>query len=272
MSLHLEPIAIKVKEAYMYLPYLSPYRDYRQRCFARKGERRFQIVVEETDVSITVAEPFPPYLIENIEKRIIYLRGEIKAWTLLNPAFRYSLIPIPLPEKDSTSIPAVVKRMSYAANIAGVGPFAAVAGAIAQMTAEFFADSMPDLIIENGGDTYIYSRRDRVVGLLPDPKSGVHIGVKVSASSCPVALCASSATIGHSLSFGRGELAVVRARDGALADALATAFCNGLHQARDVEIVLSRARTFSSVGVEGVFLQCGEAIGIWGDMVLTSIR
>lgn len=251
--------------------YLSPHRDYRQQCFPRKGERRFQIVVEETDVSITVSEPFPSHLAESIEKRIFALRGEVKAWSLLYPAFRHSLLPVPLPEGDNASIPAIVRRMSRAADIAGVGPFAAVAGTIAQMTAETFADSVPDFIIENGGDIYIYSRQDRVVGLLPDPKSGVHIGVNVSASSCPVALCASSATIGHSLSFGQGELAVVRSRDGALADALATTFCNGLQQAGDVESVLARARKLSFAGLEGVFLQCGETIGIWGDMLLTSI-
>lgn len=74
--------------------------------------------------------------------------------------------------------------MTEASAIAGVGPFAAVAGTIAQMAAESLVDRSPDLIIENGGDIFMYSRRDRVVGLLPDPESGVLIGLNVAASAC----------------------------------------------------------------------------------------
>lgn len=154
----------------------------------------------------------------------------------------------------------------------GVGPFAAVAGTIAQMAAESLVDRSPDLIIENGGDIFMYSRRDRVVGLLPDPESGVLIGLNVAASACPLALCASSATIGHSLSFGQGELVLVRSPDGALADALATALCNRLQGPGDVKAVVDYARRFVKHGLTGIFAQCGGAIGVWGDMELTAVE
>ena len=110
------------------------------------------------------------------------------------------------------------------------------------------------------------------MGLLPDPESGVLIGLNVAASACPLALCASSATIGHSLSFGQGELVLVRSLDGALADALATALCNRLQGPGDVKAVVGYARRFVKHGLTGIFAQCGGAIGVWGDMELTAVE
>ena len=93
-----------------------------------------------------------------------------------------------------------------------------------------------------------------------------------SGSACPLALCASSATIGHSLSFGQGELVLVRSPDGALADALATALCNRLQGPGDVKAVVGYARRFVKHGLTGIFAQCGGAIGVWGDMELTAVE
>ena len=87
------------------------------------------------------------------------------------------------------------------------------------------------------------------------------IGLNVAASACPLALCASSATIGHSLSFGQGELVLVRSPDGALADALATALCNRLQGPGDVIAVVGYARRFVKHGLTGIFAQCGGSLG-----------
>ena len=152
-----------------------------------------------------------------------------------------------------------------------MGPFAAVAGTIAQMAAESLVDRSPDLIIENGGDIFMYSRRDRVVGLLPDPESGVLIGLNVAASACPLALCDSN-TLEPQPAGGQGELVLVRSPDGALADALATALCNRLQGPGDVKAVVGYARRFVKHGLTGIFAQCGGAIGVWGDMELTAVE
>lgn len=140
-----------------------------------------------------------------------------------------------------------------------------MAGAIAQLLVERFAPQSPDLIVENWGETSIW-RPDgnRVVGLAARPEAGVTLGLKIAASGCPTALCSSSATIGHSLSFGRGELALVRSPDGAFADALATALGNRLHGPDDVEKVIDLARGFASSGLVGVYVQCGQRRGHLG--------
>ncbi|MEG1610711.1 MAG: UPF0280 family protein, partial [Bilophila sp.] len=240
--------------------HLDPHRTYRDRCAPRTGETSFQVVVGETDLRVTAVAPLPDNFIAELTRQVVLLRGQVRAWTVLHPAFQHSLVPVPLPESDL--VPPIVQRMTQASAIAGVGPFAAVAGTIAQMVAEAMVARSPDLIVENGGDIYLYSRRDRVVGLLPDPKAGVTVGLRVQAADCPLALCSSSATIGHSLSFGQGELALVASPDGALADSLATAFCNRLQGADDVRQVVALARRYTRHGLTGVFVQCQGAVGI----------
>lgn len=240
--------------------YGSPLRDYRKHCAQRPGECSFQLVVEESDLHVVARRNLAPEMLDFVTR----LRGEIKAWVQLHPEFRTSLVPLPLPA--SPHIPEVIRRMIHGSAIAKVGPFAAVAGVIAQMTAEAFVCQSPDLIVENGGDIFIFSTVDRVVGMLPDPESGTLIGIKVDAADCPVSLCASSAHIGHSLSFGQGDLAVVRAADASLADAAATAFCNQLRTAADIDTVLRRAELCP--GIQGVFAQCQGRIGLWGRMEL----
>lgn len=241
-------------------------RLYRRACTQRQGEYTFQVVVEESDLNVVaqldLARPISLYVTQ--------LRGEIKAWTRLHPEFRTSLVPLDLRELPDTA-PEVVRRMTQGAALAGVGPFAAVAGVIAQMTAQYFSAQSPNIIIENGGDIYICSTIDRVVGMLPEPESGSLIGVKVAACDCPVSLCASSAHIGHSLSFGQGDIAVVRAKDASLADAAATALCNRLRQASDVDKALHWAENMAPKGLEGVFLQCAGRMGLWGNMELATV-
>lgn len=260
--------------------YTDPHRRYRDLCLPRTGEIRFQVVVGETDLQVT-ASPLPGAFAPEeadadtvsrafaaaMSKEVTRLRGEIAAWSVLHPAFRHSLVPVPL----AGQAPESVCRMTRAAEIAGVGPFAAVAGTIAQLLVEHFAEQSPDLIVENGGDIAMCSQKERVVGVLSDPESGTVIGLRIPERSGPQSLCASSATIGHSLSFGQGDLALIRSPDAALADALATALCNRLQSATEVQPVLELARTFVPQGLTGVFLQCGGAIGIWGDMELVPL-
>ena len=247
----------------------SPVRAYRERCTPRDGEAVFQVAVRESDLRVTCCAEALPHLPGRVRDHLLALRAELEGWIARYPAFRASLVPVPLPA--NVPAPPLVRAMTRAAARAGVGPFAAVAGAIAQATALAMLPHSPELLVENGGDICLCSRQDRVVGLLPHPDEGVTVGLLVAGTpeATPVCLCASSATIGHSLSFGRGELAVVRAADGALADALATAFGNALKHPDDVKRLLKKARRVT--GLDGIFLQCGEAIGLWGRMELTAV-
>ncbi len=245
---------------------MGTHRSYR-RLSPHAGERSFQLVVEQTDLWITVREDCAEDLEAIALRRVNEIRSQIQAWIALDPVFATSLLPVPVPEHA----PEVIRRMATASALMNVGPMATVAGAVAALTAGGLVRFTPDCIVENGGDSMLYSTRERVVGLLPDPASGATIGLRIGPDEFPLSLCASSASIGHSLSFGQGELAVVRSRDAFLADAAATAFCNMLQGPDDAGRVAEFAAGFAHTGVDGVFLQCRGGIGIWGNMELTAL-
>lgn len=252
----------------------SPLRHYRQQHATSENSTSFQVVQEETDLWITA----PRLMQKEASQLVRTLRGQIASWIALCPAFSHSLTPVAVPEHA----PEIIRRMAAGAALLDVGPMAAVAGTMAQMVAEGLLQvlrnesasnscQLYDILVENGGDIFMFSSRQRTVGLLPDPESNSVIGLVIPAEAMPLSVCSSSATIGHSLSLGSGELVSVVASDASIADAAATAFCNMLHHADDLQRVTDRAAQLQSHGIRAVFAQCAGKIGIWGDIELTAI-
>lgn len=244
--------------------HLSTDRAYRDLVSAREGEVRFRVTVEETDLLIVAERD----LSSEIAAHVTTIRGEIKNWLLFHPEFGESLTPIDVP----ADAPDIIRHMAEAARLTGVGPMAAVAGAVAQSVGERFASESPNLLVENGGDTYLHSTRPRVAALLADPSSGASIGIQLEADAFPLSICASSSTIGHSLSLGAGDLVAVRAKDARLADCAATHLCNMLRSKSDINAVLARAKELSAHGLDGIFAQLDETVAAWGDLELVALE
>nr|WP_287412918.1 UPF0280 family protein [Pseudodesulfovibrio sp.] len=243
--------------------HLSTDRIYRDLVQPHSGEVRFQVAMEQTDL-LVVAECD---LQEDIAAFVRKVRGDLKNWIMFHPEFAESLVPISVSE----DAPDIIRDMAQASAVCGVGPMAAVAGAIAQAVGDAFVGRSPNLLVENGGDTYMHSTRERVVALLSEPESGASIGLRLEAGGFPTAICASSGTIGHSLSLGSGDLVAVRARDARFADAAATALCNELRSEDDMDRVLKRAKQFAEYGLEGVFAQYDQKVAAWGDLELVAL-
>lgn len=243
--------------------HLSPDRDYRRTVGRERGEVAFQAVVEETDLYV-VAEK---NLSREVSDFLHEVRGEIKSRILVDPVFGKSLVPVDVPD----SAPEIVRLMAAAGKACGVGPMAAVAGAVAQAVGDRFAGQSPNILVENGGDLYLRSTRERTVALLSDPESGSSLGLGLGVDEFPTALCSSSGRIGHSLSLGRGDLVTVRARDAAFADAAATALANLLQSPSDLDRVLAEARKLAKFGLQGVFAQFNEKLAVWGGLELVAL-
>jgi hypothetical protein len=239
-------------------------RTYRSALSPRQGECRFQVTVEESDLLVAAASD----LSVDIAAYLRLIRGQLKNYILLNPEFKTSLTPLPA----GPDAPEIARRMLEAASSCQVGPMAAVAGTIAQMVADRFAPLSPDILVENGGDIYLHSTRERLVALLAKPVQGARLALRIAQCEFPLALCTSSATIGHSLSFGAADLVTVKARSGALADAAATTLGNLARSADHLPLVLKRAEELAKAGVLGVFVQVGEAMGAWGEMELAVLE
>ena len=189
-------------------------------------------------------------------------RLDVERYVLRYPELVYSLEPVRVRERR---IPRVISLMLAAAEAAGVGPFAAVAGAIAQVASEA-AGETGGAVVENGGDISATGSIEFSVGIFAgqSPLSG-RIGLRVSAADLPAGICTSSGTVGHSLSFGSADAAVVVADEASLADAAATAVANevrGEDEEESVKLGLERAEKID--GVRGCLVIRGRSAGIVG--------
>jgi ApbE superfamily uncharacterized protein (UPF0280 family) len=224
-----------------------------------KDLTHFNVTVKETDLYIRATSNLQKKALKAINK----YRRQLEKYIEQNPAFRDSLEPVPLPA-DS---PKIVKTMLDAGQKAGVGPMAAVAGAIAEYVGWELLEFSPEIIVENGGDIFIKSTRKRVVGIFAgdSPLSG-KIGLEIDAGDTPLGICTSSGTVGHSLSYGKADAVVVTAGSAALADAAATAIGNRINQPEDISSGIAFGNTIE--GLRGLVIIKGDAIGAWGDVKL----
>lgn len=183
------------------------------------------------------------------------------------PYFLGALEPLAVPP----GAPHIVRAMAQAAFAAGVGPMAAVAGALAELVGRHLLGRSPEVIVENGGDVFCRVGRARVValdaGLSP---FSWKLGIRVMPAMGPTGICTSSGTRGGSLSFGRADAACAVAPSTALADTAATAIANAVRSTEDIHSGLDVAQRIP--GLSGAVIVVGEDIGAWGEIELVEIN
>ncbi len=194
----------------------------------------FNVIVEETDCFLSATSN----LQSKAHKSILKYRAILKKYISSHPLFLTTLEPFPV-EKDA---PRIVKAMAEAGEKASVGPMAAVAGAIAYFVGEELSKFSPELIIENGGDIYLKSRKERFIGIYAgkSPLSG-KLGLEIAGDDRPIGISTSSGTVGHSLSFGKADAVVVLAETSTISDAIATGIGNLILQSSDIPYAIERA-------------------------------
>ncbi len=190
-------------------------------------------------------------------------RIELKNYIKRNPEFLISFEPILVEEG-----PLIVKMMARAGRKAEVGPMAAVAGTISQLSMGFLINSGAKyVVVDNGGDVAIKTNKDVIIGLYAGESSlSGEIGFKIKHEKTPLGICTSSGTVGHSISFGRADSVTVFADEASIADALATAIANQAVGDLDrvaVENCLERAEDFRE-NLGGVLVIVGESAGTLG--------
>ncbi|GAI31340.1 unnamed protein product [marine sediment metagenome] len=147
----------------------------------------------------------------------------------------------------------------------GIGPMASVAGAIAEFVGSQLLDSSPEIIVENGGDIYLKSFGERLIGIYAgkSPLTG-KIGLEINGQDTPMGICTSSGTVGHSLSRGKADAVIVLSKSAALADAAATAIGNLIIQPDDIPSGIEFAQGID--GLKGVIIIQGDKMGLWGEV------
>jgi len=217
----------------------------------------FNVVVKETDLYIRASS--------NVKRKALKLvlkyRDTLERYIERHSSFLTSLKPLPAGD----DAPRIVKSMSESARKVGVGPMAAVAGAIAEFVGTELLAFSPEVIIENGGDIYLRSLRKRIVGIYAgkSPLTG-KIGLEIAGEDTPLGICTSSGTVGHSLSFGKADAVVVLSESATLADAAATAIGNLIKQSEDIPNGIEFAEGIE--GLKGLVIIIDDKIGLWGSV------
>jgi len=229
------------------------YRTY----MARPGLVPFRLAVKETDLMILA----PRDLTLEARELVLKERYQLEAYIHRHPEFLTTLTPYP----DDPYAPILVRQMLTAAARVGVGPMAAVAGAIAERVGQHLVSPQEEIIVENGGDIFLRIATPATVALYAgkSPLSR-RLGLKIDPALSPLGVCTSSGTVGHSLSFGRADAACVLAPSAALADAAATALGNRVTDAAAIPAALKWLATVPDI--IGAVIVVGEKLGAWGQV------
>ena len=220
----------------------------------------FRVEVEESDLLVSARRD----LSAEAHEKLLELRSEIKGYAAQDGAFLGALEPVEVPPTAA----AMIVDMARAAETYSVGPMAAVAGAVARHLGLALLTESDELVIENGGDIFLCSRKPRVVSLYAgeaSPFSG-KLRILVESRGEEMGVCTSSGTVGHSVSFGKADAVVAIADSATLADAAATAICNAIKSRADIEPAVEREKARGSL--RGLLIVMGDRLGVWGDVEL----
>jgi hypothetical protein len=222
----------------------------------------FQVTVKETDLYIKAAQD----LREAARHSVMRHRYQLERYISHHPEFFRSLVPLAADE----FAPPIVREMIRAAQIAGVGPMASIAGAMAEFVGKDLLGDSAEVIVENGGDIFVHSSRELKVGIFAGSSPlSFRVGLRLPASTHGWGVCTSSGTIGPSLSFGRADAVCVLSPSTSLADAAATAVGNRVDSSATLADGLEKAKTIT--GLTGVVIIIGDKLGAWGQVELIEI-
>jgi uncharacterized protein len=225
---------------------------------------------KETDLWIGVDPPsFSPRMEDFIAGLARGLRLELEAYIAQRPEFLASLAPI----ADDEGAPALARAMIAASRTAGVGPMAAVAGAVAEAVGAALALEFGcrETIVENGGDLWLRFEEpvDLSVFAGSSPLSE-RVGVSIPSALSPLGVCTSSGTVGPSLSLGRADAAMVACGSAAAADAWATRLGNAVSSPEDIDEALALIEGRSDI-LSAILIKDGR-MGIRGRLPLKLFR
>ncbi|MDD4172212.1 MAG: UPF0280 family protein [Syntrophomonas sp.] len=227
----------------------------------------FNISLKETDLAIGVdMESYNDGLLSLCKQEVRRLRGDLETYISLHPDFRTSFEPLTL----LPGAPPLAVIMARAAMQAAVGPMAAVAGALAEAIGQKLKRQVSEVVVENGGDLYIDSSRERLVSVFAGRSKFSHkIAIKVLPAESPLGICTSSGTVGPSISLGKADAVVIKGRNAALADAVATGAANRIQTEKDLLRAVEYVKTIK--GITGILAIKDDRMAAWGNIEIVPI-
>lgn len=223
----------------------------------------FKIIVKETDLYVHA-----PTELEAVARDLVLQhRGYIESYIKRYPEFAKTLSPWHVSEP----VPLIIQDMITAGEKAGVGPMAAVAGAIAEHLGIGILSHTDEVMVENGGDVFLKTDGPVVIGIFAGKSPlSLRVGLRVDSKNRPVSVCTSSGTVGHSLSLGKTDAVCVVSESCALADAAATSIGNQVVSEADIQKGIDFGKNIQ--GTAGIVIIMGDKIGAWGELEIVPIK
>lgn len=217
----------------------------------------FEVSYKESDLFIRAERDLKK---ESLDA-LMEIRRKIEEYIKEDPLFLKTLKPhFPKP-----GAPRIVKEMAKMSRRVKVGPMASVAGAVAEWVAGKLSKWSSEIIVENGGDIYLVSKKDRLVKVFPgDSSLRDAVIIKVKPEQTPLGICTSSGKVGPSLSFGKTDAVVVLSSSVILADAAATSIGNRVRSERDIKKAIMWGSRIK--GIRGILILIDGNMGAWGDI------
>jgi len=220
--------------------------------------KQHRIHIKQTLATLICDEKYLNTGLEEIIKQRQILEDFIEEY----PAFASSFTPLEV----GPDAPEIILRMSEASTKAGVGPMAAVAGAIAEYGVKAIVKAgSRHVIMDNGGDIAMKICKPVIVGVYSGKSRMRDIGLKIIPREYMFGICTSSGTIGHSFSHGCADSVTVISRDVLLADAMATALGNDIRQ-RDEGLIEEAIKRRLIDPVSGMMVVAGDIMGRAGEI------
>ena len=186
---------------------------------------------------------------------------QIEEYINKNPLFLKSLSPL----TGDQLAPPIIKEMLRSSEVTGIGPFSTVAGAIAQYVGAELLNYCQEIIVENGGDIFLKINQDKTLGVYLGQEFKIEkLNLKIKKRHQAFGIASSSASLGHSLNFGKADLVSVVAKNVIIADGFATAISNRIKRIEDVDKILAEAK--DKFPIEGLLIAFGENIFLWGNL------
>jgi ApbE superfamily uncharacterized protein (UPF0280 family) len=223
----------------------------------------FRVTVKETDLFVQALKP-----LEDITRELILEnRGYIENYIKRYPEFARALKPWHVQGPEAI----IINEMAIAGEKAGVGPMAAVAGAIAEHVGSGLLKHSDEVVVENGGDVFLRLDNPVTIGIFAgESPLSLRMGIYVESREKPISICTSSGTVGHSLSLGNADAVCVVSNSCSLADAAATSIGNQVTSKTHIQPAIDFGKNIK--GVKGIVVIIGDDIGIWGDLKVVPLE
>jgi ApbE superfamily uncharacterized protein (UPF0280 family) len=225
---------------------------------SRKKSHWFEVPIQDMVLRVTG----PEELYEEARAAGLQFWEQLQSYGIRDREFRTSKRPVTVPD----NAPAIVKEMADAARQAGVGPVFTFQGAITDHVGRFIAQRTAEVLVSNGGDYFVVTRKRSRLGVPIGGHEGQSLAIVVRPE---VGAHGIYTTAGRTQSPGdAADGLVVVASSCMLADAAAAAAGIVLRRSESMEATLDYLQRLP--GVFGALIVQGRDVGVAGSLELAA--